>query len=456
MFVNRSSELARLESWWAESAPRPALVWGRRRVGKTALVRYFARQKSCVFHTGAGRAASAELSMIARLVSALDRSRGSRDLLARPYASWDDAFDHLAGLAEDEPLLLVLDEFPELAATSPELPNVLRAFLDRIEGSTRLRIIICGSAVRYMQALGEERQPLYGRTDLVLPVHPFAPAEAALMLPDLAPAERAAIYGIIGGVPLYLSWWDSGENISGNLAKLACEPGARLLTEGQLILATEAEAGEYPSAVLHAIANGKTRHNEIKDAIGADPSRTLERLMTVRLIERIEPVTEIGRTRRRIYAIADNFLAFYLKLLSPFRGDIDAGLGRTILPVLTEALDDHQGRPWESAFRSHLVRLAAEGSLGKQIIAIGPWWATDGHHEIDAVAVSGRSRTPILAGEAKWARTVDARKIVPDLLRKAEQVPSMANDPQLVIAARDQVTHAPKGIRVLTAADIFA
>ncbi len=456
MFVNRTVELAALERWWSGADARMAMVWGRRRVGKTALVRRFADGRRTVFHTGASRGQNTELTVLARQVGGIGAS-GVRDLVARGSTDWDDALDHIALVAEREPLLLVLDEFPELAATTPELPNLLRAFLDRSQGHTQLRILLCGSAVRYMEALQQQRQPLYGRMDLTLAVHPFAPWEAALMLPDLRPAERAVVYGIVGGIPMYLAWWDQAAPLAENLRELACQPGARLLTEGELILATEAEAGEYPRAVLHAIATGSTRHNEIRDAIRADPTRLLDRLVSLRLIERVQPVTETGRTRRRIYRIADNFLAFYLDVLTGYRTEIEAGLGPTVLRVLLDSLDDHQGERWEAAFRQHVRRLAASGEFGDRVVAVGPFWTADGHNEIDVVALAGRARIPILAGEAKWAREVSAPRVVADLHRKAAALPGAPHDDlRIAICARERVINLPDDVIAITADDIFS
>lgn len=452
-FVNRRSELAALEAWFARPSSRAAMVWGRRRVGKTALVQQFAADQRTVFHTGAGRSMAGELALLSR--QAANVSSGTRDLLARPFVDWDDALDSLAEQASHQPLLVVLDEFPELVGTSPELPGVIRAFLDRVGARSKLRLLVCGSAVRTMAALLEERAPLYGRFDLALHLLPFAPAEAALMLPRLSPANRALVYGLVGGMPLYLSWWDQRLPAKENLRQLACQPGAPLLNEGELVLATEVEAGERPAAVLHAIAAGKTRHQEIKDQLRTEPARTLDRLIELRLIERLRPVTEKDTSRRRIYRLTDNFLAFYLGVLSNYRAEIDRGLGVSILPVLIDSLNDQLGPAYEQAFRDHLRAEAAAGRLEPNVVAIGPWWRDKPAAEIDAVVLAGRSRQVVMAGEAKWAISVDARRTLADLQEKAGWLVDDPTKLRYVICARERVRMGPADLLTVTAADIF-
>lgn len=455
MFVNRQAELRRLRDWWDRPGASLGVVWGRRRVGKTALIEHFAADLPTVFHTAGGRPAEAELTALSQAAEPV-LGEQLRDLAARPFADWDDALDTLARAAEHKRLLLVLDEMPALTETSPELPGVIRAAWDRLRGRTKLKLLLCGSAVRTMEVMQEERAPLYGRLDLALLLHPFRPYEAAQMLSGLSPATRALVWGLVGGMPLYLRWWDQRAGVRANLLRLACTPGSRLLTEGQLVLATEGEGGDLARQVLYAIAAGRTRFNEIEQAVRADPGRTLDRLVSLRLVERVVPVTEAGgRTRRRIYRIADNFLAFWLGLLDRYRPEIERGLGESILPVLEGSLDDHMGGPWEEAFRDHLRRLAAAGELGDGIVAIGPFWtgAAD-PSEIDAVALAGRGREAVLLGEAKWAKRVDGAALRAELERKAVALPRLTSEPLYAICARECVDHAGDALAI-TAADVF-
>lgn len=424
-------------------------------MGKTALLQHFAEELPAVFHTGSGRPAEAELAALSRAAAPL-LTKSDRDLERRPFADWEDALETLAVAAASRRILLVLDEAPALQETSPGLPTLIRAVWDRVQARSKLKLLLCGSAVRTMEAMQEERAPLYGRLDLSLLLHPFSPHEAARLLPSLEPGQRALVWGLVGGMPLYLRWWDQGASVRSNLARLACTPGGQLLTEGQLVLATEAEAGDLARQTLYAIASGKTKFNEIEQAIRADPARTLDRLVSLRLVERVAPVTEDPRrTRRRIYRIADNFLAFWLGVLDRYRPEIERGLGDSILPVLLDSLDAHMGGPWEDAFRAHLRRLAVSGELGEGIVAIGPFWtAAADPAEIDAVALAGRGRQAVLLGEAKWKKQVDAAGVRSELERKSAGLPRVADEPRFAICARDAVNGDDDILRI-TAADIF-
>ncbi|MFN2568864.1 MAG: ATP-binding protein [Candidatus Dormibacteria bacterium] len=455
VFVNRVSELQALQAWWDRPGAGLGLVWGRRRVGKTALLAHFAEGRRTVFHTASGRPVGDELRMLS-LAATPALAGGLRDLAARPFTGWDDAFEALGLAAEQEPMLLVLDEFPELVDATPELPGVVRALWDRLRSRTNLKVIFAGSAVRSMEAIQVQRAPLYGRLDLSLLLHPFAPHEAALMLPRLRPADRALVWGLVGGVPLYLEWWDQRRTVADNLRELACTPGGRLLSEGDFLLATEGDLGDLGRRVLFAIAGGRTKHNEIADAIRADPTRALERLVRLRLIERLTPVTEDPRrTRRTLYRIADNFLNFWLGLLDRHRAEIDRGFQGGILATVVQGLDDHLGHPWEEAFRSHLRRLAAAGQFGDDVVAVGPFWnASQDPAEIDAVVLAGRSRSAVLVGEAKWTPRVDGSRLRRELEGRALALPRRAAHCGYAICARDRVTNPADLLRV-TATDIF-
>ncbi len=460
-FVNRVGELTELEKWWSKPGARLGLVWGRRRVGKTLLLQRFAHGRPrTMFHTFAGRSASDELAVLLASRRREHPTEAERAWVVPPD-TWTRFLADLSREAREGPVLLILDEFQEGLRTVPELPGVIRALWDNRRARGQLRILLCGSAMRTMEATQEERAPLYGRFDLRLLVHPFGPQESALMLPELHPHDRAIAWGLVGGMPPYLDAWDQGADLENNLYQLFFAPAGRLLLEGDLALHGEMLA-DLEVSVLHAIALGHTQYQEIRNSLHAEPTRQLERLIELRLIERVQPVTEIGsRSRRRIYRIADNFLAFWLGHVAPHRASIDRGLGHAIADVMRPSLRDFLGPRWEDAVRIYLTGRAAAGDFGP-VVAVGPFWAHERpaeaqpiDTEIDIVMLSGQSREAILVGEAKLRRIVDARPIVAALERKAERLPRQAASLQLVVAAPLEVTNVAPGLITVTANEIF-
>lgn len=452
-FVNRRNELSALDRWWKVDHARPGLVWGRRRVGKSALIAHFARDKRMVFYTGVGGTAELELRGLSEEAAFL--STPERNLTDHPFADWRDALRFLFARAEETPLLLVLDEFPELLVGCPELPGLLRAELDRHGGRPQLKVLLSGSSLRAMWQMQEYRAPLYGRFDLTLQLHPFRPHEVPEILTDLAPADRALVYGVLGGIPLYLTMWRQDEPIADNLSRLMLSSETPLYNEGKLILATELGAGHLAGQILTAIATGRTRFHEIADAVGTDPTRTIERLLELRLIERILPVTEDpAKHRRKIYRIRDNFLRFYLGILGRYRSRIEAGTLQTVLPNVMASLDDFMGAAWEEAFRDHLALRAED--IDPETVDIGPWWRGDGQDELDAVALAGRKKAPVLVGEAKWAKRVRAPRLLDSMRAKAAHLVDDPGRLRYAIAAREAVENAPEGVWTMTADDLFS
>ena len=214
------------------------IVWGRQAGGQDRTdQRSSPRTSASVIHLGIGVAPGGGAADVhASLPDGIDLGAGADP---QPFASWDRAITVVAEAASDEPLLLVLDEFPELLASDPHhRGQTLRAVWEKV---IAVRIQAQAAAVRLGRAhdvvdrRGADRA-LYGRFDLRLLVHPFRPHEAALMLRHLKPAERAVVWGICGGTPLYLSWWDQ-------CADLAYQHAGAGSARPRPCCATEARAG---------------------------------------------------------------------------------------------------------------------------------------------------------------------------------------------------------------------
>lgn len=435
-FVNRERELDQLEAAW--NTPGSALVtlWGRRRAGKSTLLSRFAIGKRAVYLYGTRLA---ERDILADLATQAAEVFDEPYLRAAPFPTWDAALDYLAERARGPRLLLVLDEFPYLCEATPGLDTLVQRWWDRVSGSAQLVVVLAGSGLSFMGGLTGVRGPLHGRRTAQVEVHPFDYFDAARFFPHLQAADRVRAYACFGGIPAYLQHWTPHASLAEQVQHTMLSPGHALFREGEELLRTEFHQEALYASILRAVATGEERPSDIARAVGRRSADEifdhLRRLQELRFLRREVPVTELERprTQRVLYRLADPYLRFWFRFVSPFRSFLQLGGGASLwAEEIAPALDEFVARTtWEEVCAQHLWRRQQGGRLGVRVAQLGRWW--NGQDEIDLVGMWGGRVT--LVGECKWtASPVDADELFA-LQRKAAKLP-LERPPLWVLASR--------------------
>ena len=318
------------------------------------------------------------------------------------FPDWSSALDFVTAAAGSDRLVVVLDEFPYLANSAPGLESVIQRWWDQRGRTSRIMLVLCGSAVAYMQQVAGAAAPLHQRTTCSIHVAPLDYRSAGQFVPQLPAAERAVVYGILGGTPLYLEQWNAEDDRRANLVRLFGNPASPLVDAAELILSRELPELEGAFRVLQAVALGHTRPSAIADYAKVAVERPLRRLVTLGILERRVPALEDpARTKRSIYRILDPYFAFWFRFIASNRTHIARGLGAQLVDGrILPRLDDYMGAVFEEMAREHARGLAAAGDLPAE--RVDSWWSADGAHEIDLVGVTERERVGFV-GTVKWS-----------------------------------------------------
>lgn len=400
-FMNRERELQALGRACGEAGGL-AIVSGRRRVGKTALLDRFCQSadRPAVFLPGTRAPVGEALRRLEERVRAI-LPPAPGDLLDLGHLeSWDAAFGYLLARARGQALLLVLDEFPYLCEADPALASTLQARWDH-RGDARLSVVLAGSHVGLMEELVAADAPLFGRADAHLRLAPFGWREAGLLTGGGDPAAWVEAYVTVGGMPRYLSLWDPRHDALANLADLLDGPGAPLGDESTVVL-QELPAGSAPARLLELVALGAGTFTALRERSGLAPATTSEALSALERLGLLERLTPIGqdaaRTRRVRYEVRDPLLRVWLAIVGPHREAFELGRGAGVLAANRHLVADSQARALAAVVRDWLG--------AREETACGPWWASGSYDEgVDALALRGT--TPAAAASARWASGVD-------------------------------------------------
>ena len=410
--------------------PQLAVVWGRRRVGKTFLLTHFAAAKRAVYFT-ATRQDSNE-RQLARLTDRIREQLGGEveDLLATPFQDWESALRFLVRLGEATPLLVVIDEAPRLLASQPDFADVVSAVWENRVREQQVMLVLTGSAVSVMEQMLGAQGGLHRRAALEMRLDPFAVREARSFLPDIPAADFLTAYAVCGGYPLHLDEWDQASDVETNLRRLAYQPTGILVRDALDIIGEDLDWRGGYERVLAAIGLGARRRSRIAGRAQQRIDYTLERLRRAGYVRRTTPVGSIAADP--LYEIADTYLAFWFGVLRDDADLIEGGQGAAVRQRTAARLDQHLARVFESACRDHAALLARDGELSGDMI-IGRWWR-DEIAEIDVLGISG-DQTAML-GECRWQTAPLTSRDVLELQRKISFVPEPADDIRLLFWTR--------------------
>ncbi len=407
MFIGRHQELAAMEKRYAGTRFEFLVIYGRRRVGKTRLIREFIRDKNAVYFMATEQS---EKEQLINLTAALrEQLPDPRTQFLPQFASFEDLFSYLAEAASRQRLVFVIDEYPYLARAVPGISSILQKYIDNAWGTTGLYLILCGSSMSFMERqVLSYQSPLYGRRTAQIKLHPLPFYESMRFFPEWKDEEKLLAYGVCGGIPQYLLYLSQYATLEEAVQEEFLSVSGHLQEEPSNLMLQELREPAVYNSILTAIAHGATRLNEIAQAVGKESGQVnfyLSNLKDLEIIEKKKPVEETA-TRRTIYQIKDNLYRFWYRFIPECTSLIAMGLGkRAWKEKIAPDFPEYFGHIFEDICLQYVQYLVATEKIPELYTQYGSWWGTDPQkhrgEEIDLVCTSD---TDVLCGECKWRK----------------------------------------------------
>lgn len=416
-FINREKEIAFLNEKWQESKAQLIVLWGKRRVGKTELVKQFIQDKPHVYFLSEN---TNDKEQLHRFSLALGHFFREPLLQTRGFAGWEESFAYVK--AKNTRFVLVIDEFPYLMWSNPGIASLFQKAWDEYWAGTQICLILLGSSMAMMEneVLGY-RSPLYGRRTGQWRIDPLTFNQAAQFRLNWSFPDVLAHFSVAGGIPAYWLQFEAEKDFLGNLQGHVLKKGAMLYDEVEFILREELREPRYYFALLQAIAQGKRKLSEIVNATGISQpvaNKYLGVLSDLKIVERELPVTEKTplKSKKGLYRITDEFFHFWFRFVFPRRAELEMGrldhVAAHIQQNLSQLLSNSYERIAPEILVQHMDRLFPFSSVGR-------WWERNA--EIDMVAIN-RELDAILFGEVKWTEKAVGTDIYDALKQKAARV----------------------------------
>ena len=468
MFINRHQEISVLERMFESGTAQFFVLYGRRRVGKTELLLQFCKNKRSIYFLASQLKEHDHLRQLTEIARHVINEPLLQNLV---FDDWEAALIYFAQQSQEERLVLVLDEFQYLCEDNAALPSLIQRFWDLHGKNSKLFLILCGSQVSFMeQEVLAERSPLYGRRTGQLRLMPLSYRDSGYFFSEYSAKEKLIAYGILGGIPAYLNQFalrspnDPQRRLEQHIKDELLTPQGYLFDEVNFLLRTELREPRTYASLLHAIAGGATRLNEISQRVGLEPTNVNKYLSVLRelgLIKRETPVTDRApqKSKKGLYKIADNYVKFWFRFVLPNRSLIEPGNADLVYEeIIAPNLPHYMGEIFEDICRQYISLYWAE-KLKVAPRQVGAHWAPN--IEIDVLTENIDESHSF--GECKWWNAPVGENVLNNLIKKTEKVPDRWNqNPRYLLFSVNGFTDALKqraekeGILLIETNDLFS
>ena len=417
-FINRERELSALKKFWQGKNAQLIVIYGKRRVGKTELIKQFIREKPHIYFLAQKINEHENLKLLGEAAG----EYFDNDILKRKgFENWKWVFEYLRKNVKERTVFFI-DEFPYLAEANKGISSVFQSGWDEYLKNTPVFLILCGSSISMMEdEVLSYKAPLYGRRTGQIFLKPFPFFEAKKFYPNTSFARCLGLYSIAGGNPSYLKIFNPRLSLEANIKRNILQPEAFLYNEVEFILREELREPRNYFAILKAIALGRNKISEIVNETGL-PKGILHKylfiLEDIHIIQKEVSVTEKNplKSRKGIYKLQDQFFKFWFKYILPNKGNIEEGRVDLVLKKIKDDFNLMVSENYENAAKEVINN---HKSRFFPINKIGRWW--DRNEEIDIVALN-EEENKILFGEVKWSNKPVGVDIYNSLKRKSLKV----------------------------------
>ena len=435
MFIGREKELSYLNEFYEKDGIGMTVIYGRRRIGKSTLIAEFVKDKKTIFYTATKVGKERNLELFSEQVTQtfLPGVEGIN------FTTVEAVFDFIAKNISGEKTVLVIDELPYWAEKDEGLLSILQKYIDTIWQGKNLKIILCGSALSFMEnKVLSEKSPLFGRRDSQIKLEAFDYLDSAKFVPKYSYKDKAICYGITGGVAKYLSMIDPTKSIDKNIIRLFFRTDGYLYDETRNLLTQEFSDITLVNNIIEQVASGKNTVNSIANGIGEkEPTvlYSLEKLISVGLIEKKRCITEEKNKKKSQYVLKDSMFKFWYTFIPKATSVIEMGQGELYYTkVVKPFLHFFMGTVFEDMCRYYTLQHGILGEFDCFITSVGSWWGTetivndDGKKmgqsaDIDVVALSEIENKAVV-GECKFKNEKLDRRVYETLLRRSNVLSS--------------------------------